>query len=77
MDRLQDTMLELGRGMAFVGHQVRLSVPDDARGRVEEFYVDLLFFHVLQLRYVVVKVNVGKFEPGHDGQPGHICCDRR
>ena len=29
MDRLQDTMLELGRGMAFVGRQVRLTVPDD------------------------------------------------
>ncbi|MBE7700234.1 DUF1016 domain-containing protein [Oerskovia sp. Sa1BUA8] len=70
MDRLQDTMLELGRGMAFVGRQVRLSVPDDASGQVEEFYVDLLFFHVLQLRYVVVELKVGKFEPGHIGQLG-------
>jgi hypothetical protein len=69
MDRLQDTMLELGRGMAFVGRQVRLSVPD-ASGQVEEFYVDLLFFHVLQLRYVVVELKVGKFEPGHVGQLG-------
>lgn len=70
MDRLQDTMLELGRGMAFVGRQVRLSVPDDASGQVEELYVDLLFFHVLQLRYVVVELKVGTFDPGHVGRLG-------
>ncbi|WP_278236923.1 PDDEXK nuclease domain-containing protein [Isoptericola sp. AK164] len=70
MDRLQDTMLELGRGMAFVGRQVRLSVPDDASDRVDEFYVDLLFFHVEQLRYVVVELKIGPFEPAHVGQLG-------
>jgi predicted nuclease of restriction endonuclease-like (RecB) superfamily len=70
MDRLQDTMLGLGRGMAFVGRQVRLTVPDESAGTVEEFYVDLLFFHVTQLRYVVVELKVGKFEPGHLGQLG-------
>ncbi|WP_454041517.1 PDDEXK nuclease domain-containing protein [Cellulosimicrobium sp. Marseille-Q8652] len=37
MDRPQDTMLELGRGMAFVGRQVRLTAPGDASDRVEEF----------------------------------------
>ncbi|GAA4729913.1 hypothetical protein GCM10023216_21920 [Isoptericola chiayiensis] len=70
IDRLQDTMLELGRGMAFVGRQVRLSVPDDASDRVDEFYVDLLFFHVEQLRYVVVELKIGPFEPAHVGQLG-------
>ncbi|WP_051028418.1 PDDEXK nuclease domain-containing protein [Cellulosimicrobium cellulans] len=70
MDRLQDTMLELGRGMAFVGRQVRLTVPDDASDRVDEFYVDLLFFHVEQLRYVVVELKIGPFEPAHVGQLG-------
>ncbi|MFE9235251.1 PDDEXK nuclease domain-containing protein [Cellulosimicrobium funkei] len=70
MDRLQDTMLELGRGMAFVGRQVRLTVPDDASDRVDEFYVDLLFFHVEQLRYVVVELKIGQFEPAHVGQLG-------
>ncbi|WP_253181992.1 PDDEXK nuclease domain-containing protein [Cellulosimicrobium cellulans] len=59
MDRLQDSMLELGRGMAFVGRQVRLSVPDDLSERVDEFFVDLLFFHVEQLLYVVVELKAG------------------
>ncbi|MGN7701528.1 PDDEXK nuclease domain-containing protein [Cellulosimicrobium sp. 22601] len=70
MDRLQDTMLELGRGMAFVGRQVRLTVPDDESDAVDEFFVDLLFFHVEQLRYVVVELKVGEFEPAHLGQLG-------
>ena len=70
MDRLQHTMLELGRDMAFVGRQVRLTVPDETTGRVEEFYVDLLFFHVTQLRYVVVEIKVSAFEPAFLGQLG-------
>ncbi|MEK8225571.1 PDDEXK nuclease domain-containing protein [Oerskovia sp. M15] len=37
---------------------------------MDEFYVDLLFFHVEQLRYVVVELKIGSFEPGHLGQLG-------
>ena len=70
MDRLQDTMLQLARGMAFIGRQVRLSVPDDRSDQVDEFYVDLLFFNVEQLRCAVVELKVGKFEPAHIGQLG-------
>ncbi|MGI5190050.1 PDDEXK nuclease domain-containing protein [Promicromonospora sp. CA-289599] len=64
MDRIQDTLLELGRGMAFVGRQYRIEVGGD------EFFIDLLFFHVTQLRYVVVELKVGKFQPAHIGQIG-------
>jgi predicted nuclease of restriction endonuclease-like (RecB) superfamily len=64
MDRIQNTLLELGRGMAFVGRQYRIEVGGD------EFFVDLLFFHVTQLRYVVVELKVGKFQPAHMGQIG-------
>ena len=64
MDRIQNTLLELGRDMAFVGRQYRIEVGGD------EFFVDLLFFHVTQLRYVVVELKVGKFQPAHVGQIG-------
>lgn len=64
MDRIQATLLELGRGMAFVGRQFRIEVGGD------EFFVDLLFFHVTQLRYVVVELKIGKFQPAHMGQIG-------
>lgn len=62
MGRLQETLLELGSGFAFVGRQVRLEVDGD------EFFIDLLLFHVVQLRYVVVELKVDKFRPEHAGQ---------
>jgi predicted nuclease of restriction endonuclease-like (RecB) superfamily len=64
VERLQDTLLELGRGIAFVGRQVRLTV-DGA-----DCWVDLLLFHVEQLRYIAVELKVGVFEPAHIGQLG-------
>ncbi len=65
MDRLQATLLEFGRGMAFVGRQVRLDLGDGF-----EVVVDLLLFNVEQLRYVVVELKVGPLAPGDVGQLG-------
>ncbi|WP_244985530.1 PDDEXK nuclease domain-containing protein [Cellulosimicrobium cellulans] len=64
MDKLQDTLLEFGHGMAFVGRQVRFTVAGD------ELVIDLLLFHVDQLRYVVIELKIGKFDSGHVGQLG-------
>lgn len=64
MDRLQQTLLEFGRGFAFVGRQLHFAVGGD------DFYADLVLFHVEQLRYVVVELKIGKFEPGYVGQLG-------
>ncbi|MEV8026587.1 PDDEXK nuclease domain-containing protein [Cellulosimicrobium funkei] len=50
--------------MAFVGRQVRFTVNGD------ELVIDLLLFHVEQLRYVVVELKIGQFEPAHIGQLG-------
>jgi len=65
MDRLQATLLEFGRGMAFVGRQVRFDVGDG-----DEVVLDLLLFNVEQLRYVVVELKVGRLGPGDVGQLG-------
>ena len=65
MDRLQDTLMELGRGMSLVGRQFHLPLDGGA-----EFVLDLLLFHVEQLRYVVVELKIGQFEPAHVGQLG-------
>jgi len=55
-------LLELGRGFAFVGRQVHLELGG------QDFYADLLFYH-LELRcYVVVELKAGKFEPGFVSQ---------
>lgn len=57
-------LLELGSGFAFVGRQVRLVVDDN------EFYIDLLFYHLKLRCYVVVELKVTEFEPGYLGQLG-------
>ncbi|MDP4331951.1 PDDEXK nuclease domain-containing protein [Curtobacterium sp. A7_M15] len=64
VDRIIDTLRELGEGFAFVGRQVHLDVDGD------DFYVDLLFFHIEQLRYVVIELKTGKFRPEYLGQLG-------
>jgi predicted nuclease of restriction endonuclease-like (RecB) superfamily len=64
MDRIVETLRELGAGFAFVGRQVHFDVDGD------DFFVDLLFFHTEQLRYVVIELKTGKFEPGYAGQLG-------
>ena len=61
MDRMVETLRELGPGFAFVGRQVHFEVDGD------DYYADLIFFHVEQLRYVVIELKTGKFKPDHIG----------
>ena len=57
-------LIELGQGFAFVGQQVRLELDG------EEFFCDLLFYH-LELRcYVVVELKAVKFNAAFLGQLG-------
>lgn len=65
MDRLRDTLMELGHGMALVGRQFRPPLGDG-----DEFIIDLLFFDIEQLRYVVVELKVGPSTTAHPGQLG-------
>jgi predicted nuclease of restriction endonuclease-like (RecB) superfamily len=55
-------MIELGAGFAFVGRQVQLDVDG------EEFFIDMLFFHIPLNRYVVLELKLGKFRPEYAGQ---------
>ena len=57
-------LLELGAGFAFVGKQVHLEVGGD------DFFIDLLFYHVKLRCYVVIELKDGKFKPEHLGQLG-------
>ena len=56
--------LELGAGFAFVGRQVLLDVGG------EEFFIDLLFYHLKLRCYVVIELKSGKVKPEHLGQLG-------
>jgi predicted nuclease of restriction endonuclease-like (RecB) superfamily len=62
MRHIRDTLLEMGVGFAFVGNQVRIEVAD------EEFFLDLLFYHLRLHCYVVVELKAGEFRPEHAGK---------
>lgn len=57
-------LLELGAGFAFVGRQVHLEVGG------EDFFLDLLFYHLKLRCYVVIELKAGAFKPEHTGQLG-------
>ncbi|YCM45359.1 PDDEXK nuclease domain-containing protein [Verrucomicrobiaceae bacterium 227] len=59
---IESFLLELGQGFAFVGRQVHLEIGED------DFYIDLLFYHLKLRCYVVIELKSGKFEPGHVSQ---------
>ena len=59
---LQKFLIELGQGFAFVGQQVHLEAGD------QDFYIDLLFYHLKLRCYVVIELKTGKFKPEHAGQ---------
>lgn len=60
--RITDFLLELGKGFAFVGRQYRLDVGGD------EFFIDLLFYHLRLHCYVVIDLKMRKFQPSDAGQ---------
>jgi predicted nuclease of restriction endonuclease-like (RecB) superfamily len=62
LTHLRDLLLELGRGFAFVGSQVPLTVDG------QSFYIDLLFYHVRLHCYFVFELKVGAFQPEHAGK---------
>ena len=64
MTRLQEFLLELGHGFAFVGRQYRFTVDRT------DFFIDLLFFNWAQSRFVVCELKVGDFEPDYVGKLG-------
>jgi predicted nuclease of restriction endonuclease-like (RecB) superfamily len=57
-------LLELGQGFAFVGQQVRLELAGD------EFFCDLLFYHLHLRCYVVVELKAVPFNAAFLGQLG-------
>ena len=62
IQHLERFLLELGVGFAFVGRQFHIDISED------DFYIDLLFYH-LELRcYVVIELKRGAFKPEYAGK---------
>lgn len=62
IEHIQKFLLELGQGFAFVGRQVHLEVGG------QDFYLDLLFYHLKLRCYVVIELKACDFEPGFVSQ---------
>jgi predicted nuclease of restriction endonuclease-like (RecB) superfamily len=62
IDHIQQFLLELGQGFAFVGRQKHLEI-----GKTD-FYIDLLFYHISLRCYVVVELKNTAFKPEYAGQ---------
>ena len=59
---ITDFLLALGKGFAFVGRQYHLQVSD------QDFYIDMLFYHVRLHCYIVVELKTGAFKPEYAGK---------
>jgi predicted nuclease of restriction endonuclease-like (RecB) superfamily len=64
LDHIRHFLLELGVGFAFVGSQYRLEVGG------QDYYLDLLFYHLKLRAFIVVDLKIGEFEPEHAGKMG-------
>lgn len=62
VDHIVRFLIELGAGFAFVGRQVHVEVGGD------DFYIDLLFYHLKLRCYVVVELKATDFTPEYTGQ---------
>jgi predicted nuclease of restriction endonuclease-like (RecB) superfamily len=64
VEHITQFLIELGAGFAYVGKQVPLEVGG------EDFFIDLLFYHLKLRCYVVIELKAGDFKPEHTGQLG-------
>lgn len=62
LGHLRAFLLELGVGFAFVGSQYHMEVGG------EDFYLDLLFYHLRLRRYIVIDLKIGEFKPEYAGK---------
>jgi len=62
VDNITKFLLELGAGFSYIGRQYKLEVGN------EEFYIDLLFYHVRLHSYVVIELKTGDFKPEYAGK---------
>ena len=61
MVHMRDFLLELGVGFTFVRQNYHLEVDGD------DFYVDMLFYHLNLRCFIVIQLQMGKFQPEHSG----------
>jgi len=64
VEHIRKLLLELGVGFAFVGSQYHLEIGGD------DYYIDLLFYHLRLRCFVVIDLKAGAFKPEDAGKMG-------
>jgi predicted nuclease of restriction endonuclease-like (RecB) superfamily len=67
VSHIEKFLLELGQGFSFVGRQYHLNVGE------EDFYIDLLFYHLKLRCFVVIELKRGSFKPEYAGKINFYC----
>ncbi|NIM17193.1 MAG: DUF1016 family protein [Candidatus Aminicenantes bacterium] len=62
LKHIQEFLIELGVGFAFVGRQYHIEVGSS------DFYIDLLFYHLKLCCYIVIELKKGPFRPEYAGK---------
>lgn len=62
LEQIRLFLLELGVGFTFVGSQYHLEIGG------EDFYIDLLFYHLHIRCFVVIDLKIGEFQPEYAGK---------
>ena len=62
LNRIEDFLLELGRGFMFVGSQQRVTIGNN------HHKVDMVFYNKILKAYVLIDLKIGKLKLGHAGQ---------
>ncbi|RLD56829.1 MAG: DUF1016 domain-containing protein [Bacteroidetes bacterium] len=55
-------LLELGKGFAFLGRQFKIEISDN------DYFMDLLFYHMELRCFIVIELKAGKFKPEFAGK---------
>jgi predicted nuclease of restriction endonuclease-like (RecB) superfamily len=62
IENITKFLLELGKGFAFIGRQYHLEIAGN------DYYLDLLFYHVILKCYVVIELKNTRFIPEYAGK---------
>lgn len=62
IEHIREFLLELGVGFAFIGSQYHIEVGE------QDFYLDLLFYHLRLRAHVVIELKMAEFKPEYVGK---------
>lgn len=62
IEKIENFLLELGRGFMFVGSQQRITIDNT------HYYCDLVFYNKILHAYVLIDLKIGKLKPENIGQ---------